>query len=228
MTDKLRFGSLPRFRAGGTAVARPAVAVREIHSLDEECVRRLVSASIHRENETESHVRRVGLLSGRLAEACGWTDFDVRCIRLAARLHDVGKIGVPDAVVHKQENLTLDELEAMQSHTLIGAELLAGSESPLLQMAYDIALAHHERWDGTGYPHGLLHKAIPEAARIVSIVDAYDVLTHDRPHCPALAASAVREHLQFTRGKNFDPRLLDVFLRILPEIRNISARHPDQ
>jgi len=147
---------------------------------------------------------------------------------LAAPMHDVGKIGIPDAILRKPGKLTSEEISILQDHTVLGAQMLAGSASPVLRMAQTIALSHHERWDGTGYPSGIEGEQIPEAARIVAIVDVYDALTHDRVYRKRLPEAKVLELMQHGRGTQFDPRLLDIFMSLLPEMRAIAECAPDE
>jgi putative two-component system response regulator len=123
--------------------------------------------------------------------------------------------------------LSPEEFEVMKTHTTIGAEMLSGSQSAILQMASQIALSHHERWDGTGYPQGLAGEKIPEASRIVAIVDVYDALTHDRVYRAALPEAEVIEYMQKGGGKHFDPRLLKVFFSCLDDVHQISEEHHD-
>jgi len=206
-------------------VRQQTFAIRLAH---EEIIQRLVSASSSRDIETDGHVRRVGLLSGIVARAAGWRENDIDFIRLAAPMHDVGKVGIPDSILRKPSRLTPEEFETMKLHSTIGANMLAGSEFPLLRMAREIALSHHERFDGTGYPAGLAGEAIPESARIVAIVDAYDSLTHRRVYRPAMTEDAALCILSDGRGMEFDPRLLDLFFEHLDEVREISRMHPDE
>lgn len=199
----------------------------QIRRAHEETIYRLVTASAHRDQETGAHIRRVGLFSQVLASAVGWSRGEAEQIRLAAPMHDVGKIGIPDAVLQKPGKLTDEEFRIMKTHTTVGAEMLAGSDAPVLQMASQIARSHHERWDGSGYPDGLSRESIAEEARIVAIVDVYDALTHDRVYRPALSESEAIRYLRDGRETHHDPQLLDVFLDILSEIRDISAANPD-
>ena len=161
------------------------------------------------------HIRRTGLLSELLAKAAGWSSAEAEQIRLAAPMHDVGKIGIPDAILCRAGKLSADEFEIIKRHTLIGAEMLAGSGAPMLQMAETIALNHHERWDGEGYPSGLVRHAIPESARIVSIVDVYDALTHNRVYRSALpqeeALKSCSKARNPVRSASLDGILLAVF-----------------
>jgi len=143
-------------------------------------------------------------------------------------MHDVGKIGIPDAILQKPGKLTREEFEIMKTHTVIGAKMLAGSESSVLQMAEEIALCHHERWDGGGYPRGLAESAIPETARIVALVDVYDALTHDRVYRAALPETEALAIMEQGQGNHFDPFLFGVFLSLVPEMRRIADENPDE
>jgi HD-GYP domain-containing protein (c-di-GMP phosphodiesterase class II) len=200
-------------------------AIRLAH---EETIYRLVGASMCRDEETGMHVKRTGLLSEALALAAGWSESEAEILRLAAPMHDVGKIGIPDAVLQKPGKLTAEEFEVMKTHSSIGAGILEGSQSEILAMARDIALCHHERWDGTGYPRGLAGPAIPEASRIVSIVDVFDALSHDRVYRPALPEEEVTKIMTQGAGKQFDPMLLAVFLAHYETMVNILDKYPDE
>lgn len=198
-----------------------------VRSAQEEAIHRLVTASMFRDEETGAHLKRTGLYSQALATARGWPDADVELLRLAAPLHDIGKIGVPDAILRKPGRLSEDEYAIMQSHVAVGHQMLEDSLWPVLQLAKQIAMFHHEWWNGEGYPHGLFGKAIPECARIVAIVDVYDALTHDRVYRPALDESEAMRIMHDRRGKQFDPELFDLFYSLLPEMRLIGDAHPD-
>lgn len=206
-------------------VRRQTVAIRHAH---EETIHRLVAASSCRDVETSMHILRTGLLAEVLAGAKGWSPSEAEKIRLAAPMHDVGKIGIPDAILRKPSKLTRGEFEIMKLHTTIGASMLEGSSVPMLQMARQIALSHHERWNGGGYPCGLAGPAIPEAARIMAIVDVHDSLTHVRVYRPAMSEDAALEIMRHGEGKDFDPALLALFFQNLPIIRSIAARYPDE
>ena len=206
-------------------VREQTVAIRQAH---EETIYRLVGACMCRDEETGIHLRRTGLLSEVLARAADWSAAEAEDIRLAAPMHDVGKIGVPDTILRKPGKLSPEEFEAMKQHTLIGAGMLAGSNVPMLQMAHDIALAHHEHWDGNGYPAGLCGHAIPEAARIVAIVDVFDALTHDRVYRPAMPEEEALAIMRKGAGRQFDPLLLAVFFTQLAEISRIARGNGDE
>lgn len=202
--------------------------VTAIRRAQEETIHRLVTASLCRDEETGMHIKRTGLLSEALARAAGWSESDAEIIRLAAPMHDVGKIGIPDAVLRKPGKLTPAEYDIMKTHTLIGAKMLEGSQSSILIMAHDIALNHHERWDGSGYPQGLSGQAIPEAARILSIVDVFDALSHDRVYRKELPDDEVLQLMSEGAGTQFDPALLAMFFAHYDELRHIAQENPDE
>lgn len=199
----------------------------ELNQMHEEMSLRLVRACCYRDNETGAHIRRVGLLSAKLAAALGWSPEMVERIRSAAPLHDIGKTAIPDAILTKPDSLTDDEYSIMKTHTTLGAELLKGARSPVLAMAHDIALAHHERWNGTGYPCRKQGNDIPEAARIVSVADVFDALAHDRIYRPAFPPAEVLHLLKQGNGTDFEPRILEVFLDCLPQMYAIAEQNPD-
>jgi putative two-component system response regulator len=198
--------------------------IRQAH---EETIHRLVSATMCRDEETGAHIIRTGLLSESLARAAGWSQVEAEQIRFAAPMHDIGKIGIPDAILQKPGKLTPEEYEVMKQHTVIGANILAGSASPILRLAQQIAHSHHERWDGEGYPQRLAGEAIPLAARIISIVDVYDALTHDRVYRPAFSHERALVMMQAEQGRQFDSALLTTFLTIAEEFHEISRLNPD-
>jgi len=197
-----------------------------IRQTKEETIYRLLAALETRDDETGGHVRRIALSSALMAEALGWQERDVADLRLASPMHDIGKIGVPDAILRKPGPLTAEEFEVMKTHTTIGARILADSEFPMLQMAHDIALSHHEKWSGAGYPHGLAGEKIPEAGRIVALVDVYDALSHDRVYHKAAPEDEVLRIMREGRGTHFDIRMFDRFTELLPQIRKIKAENP--
>jgi putative two-component system response regulator len=199
----------------------------QVRRREEQIIYRLVSASEHRDDETGAHIKRIGLYSAIMARELGWDPQRVEDIRLAAPMHDVGKIGIPDRILQKPGKLTPEEFEMIKKHTEIGAKILDDPEIPLLRMGKEIALTHHEKWDGSGYPHGLSGERIPESGRIVAVVDVYDALLYHRIYKPALPEDKVLEILRASRGKHFDPRLLDCFLTLLPEIRGIREEIRD-
>ena len=199
-----------------------------IHRAHEETILRLVNASRYRDEETGAHIKRTGLYCEVFAEALGWPAEQVANIRMAAPMHDLGKIGIPDAILRKPGKLTADEFQVMKTHTLIGAKMLEGSESGILHMAREIALCHHERWDGLGYPRGRKELAIPEPARILTLVDVYDALTHRRVYHEAMSEEEALATMTEERGRHFDSFLFGVFTALVPEMRRIARANPDE
>ena len=185
---------------------------------------RLVWAAECRDEATGDHIRRIGLYSGALAETLGWDQQSAENIRLAATMHDIGKIGIADGILLRAERLTSEEFAVLKRHTEMGARILEGSEIPMLQMARDIALCHHERWDGSGYSQGLAGEEIPESARIVAILDVYDALSHPRVYRPAHPDDEVTAIMADGRGKHFDPRSFDAFIEVKPTLRRIRKQ----
>jgi putative two-component system response regulator len=211
-----------------TLEAQVREQMNTIHRAHEETILRLVSASRYRDEETGAHIKRTGLYCELFAEVLGWPAEQIEEIRLAAPMHDLGKIGIPDAILRKPGGLTHEEFEVMKTHTIIGAKMLEGSESALLQTAHDIALNHHEWWNGQGYPRGLAGAAIPEDARILALVDVYDALTHRRVYHEALPEDQALAIMEKGRGTQFDPFLFSVFTSLLSEIRRIAEENPDE
>lgn len=179
-----------------------------------EALTRLTRAAAVRDEETGVHAQRVGDLAAAIAREMGLPDERVEVIRTAAPLHDLGKIGIPDAILLKPGPLTAEERAVMCRHTSIGAEILGGGASETLALAERIARSHHEHWDGNGYPAGLRGEQIPLAGRIVAIADFYDAVTHARPYRSGWSAARAREAIGAERGKQFDPAVVDAFLRL--------------
>lgn len=177
-----------------------------------ETLERLARAAEYRDDTTGQHIIRVGRLSEQIGRVLGLSEERLFELRHAAPLHDVGKIGVPDAILRKPAPLTDDEWALMRQHPEIGARILEGCDYPVIQMARTIALTHHEHWDGTGYPQGLRGEEIPLWGRIVAVVDAYDAMVNNRPYRPALSHEQAIETLQSEREKQFDPQIVDAFL----------------
>ena len=198
--------------------------VGQARDREQESIFRLLSATSFRTDETIGHMRRVGMYSSALLkDAVGWEVEEVADIAVAAAMHDVGKIRIDEAIMRKPGKLTPEEFEIMKRHTEFGADILADSNHGMLQMARDIALYHHEKYDGSGYPRGLVGDDIPEYARIVAIADVYDSISHDRIYRPALSEEEALKIMNSEKGKHFDPRLLDCFLHCLPELLRIRS-----
>ncbi|OGQ97216.1 MAG: response regulator [Deltaproteobacteria bacterium RIFOXYD12_FULL_57_12] len=193
----------------------------EIRSREEEIALHLVWASEYRDDDTGEHIRRIGLFSAELARVLGWGQAEIDNIRVAAPMHDVGKIGIPDSILLKPGKLTPEEFATMKTHTVIGANILGHSKVPLLKLASTIALSHHEKWDGSGYPNGLRGEDIPMSARIVAIADVYDALVYDRVYRPAFLEEEALRIMQEESGSHFDPSIFACFLSALPVFREI-------
>jgi putative two-component system response regulator len=179
-----------------------------------EVLERLARAAEFRDDTTGRHTWRVGRVAGIIARQLGLPSEDALTIERAARLHDIGKIGMPDHILQKRGALTVEEREIMRTHPLIGARILAGSDMPLLQVAEQMALYHHESWDGSGYCEGLRGQDIPFAARIVKVADTYDCITHERPYKRAWdGTDAVRE-IRAGSGTQFDPSIVSAFVEV--------------
>ena len=182
-----------------------------------EMLHRLAVAADLRDDATGEHTQRVGRLAGRLARALGLDAARADLVARAAPLHDIGKIGVSDTILRKPGKLTDEEFEQMKAHTTLGARILAGGHSELTQLAERIARHHHERWDGTGYPWGLAGEVIPLEARIVTVTDFYDALTHERPYRGAVTIGSTLAMIRGSIGTHFDPSVADAFVTMIAE-----------
>ncbi|HEY5375417.1 MAG TPA: HD domain-containing phosphohydrolase [Polyangiaceae bacterium] len=187
----------------------------------------LTSAWDLRHIETGEHVRRIARFTEILARAMGMNETRCKDIARAAMLHDIGKIMIPDAVLTKPGKLTAEEFEIMKAHAALGAQLLDGIAHPLIQLASSIALCHHERWDGSGYPRHLVGAECPVEARVVAVADVYDALRQPRCYKPGWDEPQVIEHFQAQRGKLYEASLVDALLDSLPEIRSTERSLPD-
>jgi putative two-component system response regulator len=188
-----------------------AEQTRELEQARLEILARLALAAEFRDDETQQHAWRIGRTCGLLAAALGLPDAQVELIRRAAPLHDIGKIGIPDAILLKPGALATQEYAAIKKHTTIGAHILSGSHSSVLLLAERIALTHHERWDGDGYPGRLRAEDIPMAGRIVAVADVFDALTHARPYKSAWPVERAVGEVLRQRGRQFDPDVVDAF-----------------
>lgn len=211
-----------------TLEAKVELRTRELRLAQEEIIHRLIFAFGFRDEETGAHLKRIGLYCHAMTQGLGWGSQSVNDIKLAAPMHDVGKIGIPDAILRKPGKLTMKEIEVMKTHTTIGGRILADSEIPLMRLAHDIALSHHERWDGLGYPRGQNGSEIPVCGRIVAIVDVYDALVHKRVYKPAFCEEEAFSIMSRGKGSHFDPELLEVFLEQTAEMRRIREEVKDE
>jgi HD-GYP domain-containing protein (c-di-GMP phosphodiesterase class II) len=184
----------------------------DLRASELEIVGRLARAVESRDEETGDHIERIGRLARRLAEAAGLPAEEAEMIERASAMHDVGKIAIPDEILRKPAPLTAAERAIMKRHTTVGAEMLAGSRSPLVRRAEEIARTHHERWDGTGYPAGLAGEDIPLAGRICALCDVFDALVSDRPYKSAWPVQDALREIADQSGRHFDPRLVELFL----------------
>jgi putative two-component system response regulator len=180
----------------------------QLELLQVEMLVRLAKAAEYRDDATGEHVWRVARISALLAGQLGLPSAEVELILRAARLHDVGKIGIPDGILLSPRKLTPAEFQVVQNHTTLGAELLSGSQSRLIQLAETIALTHHEHWDGNGYPQGLAGEEIPLPGRILAVADVYDALTHDRPHRRAFAPVDAMRKIRKLSATQLDPAVV--------------------
>lgn len=201
---------------------RYAASTQALEAAKVEILERLARAADFRDESTYAHTTRVGELSARIARKLGLPDAEVEQLRVAARLHDIGKIGLSDSILQKRGPLLPAEFTAQERHTTIGATILSGSQFPTLRLAETVALTHHEAWDGSGYPQGLAGEQIPLAGRIVAVADVFDALTHARPYKEAWSVEAALTELRQQSGRRFDPRVVSEFIKLLLESKLLS------
>ena len=193
---------------------RVSARTRDLEEARQEMLHRLARAAEFRDDETGRHTARVGELTARLALELGMPQEEAELLGRAAQLHDVGKIGIPDRILLKRGKLAPDELAAMEEHTRMGARILSGSRSRLLRLSEEIALSHHEWWDGSGYPGGLAGEDIPLPGRIVAVADVFDSLTHRRHYKPAWTPQRTAAYIREQSGRQFDPAVVEAFARL--------------
>jgi putative two-component system response regulator len=216
---RLRTQELEVMVTDGDAPVAPNETTMATHHL--EAFEQLAVLTEFRDSETGEHTRRVGDLAAEIGHALGRSPEWCEQLRLAARLHDIGKVAVPDSVLRKTGPLTVEEYEMMKSHTSMGHRILAGNSAPMFQMAAEIAQSHHEWWDGSGYPLGISHTSIALTGRIVSVADVFDALCSRRPYKRAWAMDESARFVISGRGGQFDPEVVDAFVAVL------SARDPE-
>jgi CHASE2 domain-containing sensor protein len=190
----------------------------DLHEMQLEIIHRLAAVTDARDEETGLHLERIGRLCERLGLALGLTAEEAETLRYASLLHDVGKIAVPDAILTKPGKLTAEEWTIMRRHTTAGADMLAGSRAPIMRMAEQIALTHHERWNGSGYPQGLVGEAIPLTGRICAVCDVFDALLSRRPYKEPWPLDDALAELRRERGEHFDPAVVDAFLILVEDL----------
>ena len=199
----------------------------KLHGAYVELIKRLARASDYRDNETGMHIMRMANYSFILAKAYGLDDEHCDEILHASSMHDVGKIGIPDGILLKPGKLDKDEFETMKTHTIIGGKLLAEIDSDLCRMAEKIALTHHEKWNGKGYPNGLSKEDIPLEGRITAVADVFDALTSVRPYKEAWPVEKAVNLLIEEKGQHFDSKIVDLFVENLPKILEIKEKYAD-
>jgi putative two-component system response regulator len=204
------------------------VRMEELRASRLEIVQRLGLAAEYKDNETGLHVIRMSHFARILGLAAGMSEAAADDLLHAAPMHDVGKIGIPDRILQKPGPLDPDEWKIMQSHATIGAEIIGQHDSGMLGLARNIALSHHEKWDGSGYPHGLAGEQIPLEGRICAVADVFDALTSVRPYKKAWTEEEAIDFLVKQKGRHFDPALVDLFITQMPAIRAILQRWAEQ
>lgn len=200
------------------------VRVDELRQSRMEIIQRLSRAAEYKDNETGLHVIRMSHYAYQLAKGIGYQEHAAENLMHAAPMHDVGKIGIPDAILQKPGKLDAAEWQIMRTHTTIGAEIIGEHPSRILSLARSIALYHHEKWDGSGYPHNLAGEAIPLEARIIALADVFDALTSVRPYKPEWPIDKALALLREEQGKHFDPHLVEVFFDYLPAMLDIKKQ----
>jgi DNA-binding NarL/FixJ family response regulator len=196
-------------------------------ALAEEVLERLARAGSFRDEETAEHVERMSRSCALIACELGWAAADCNDLHTASAMHDIGKVGVPDAVLRDPGELTAEARVLIEAHAEIGHEILSGSDDPVLELAATVALTHHERFDGGGYPRGLRGEEIPIAGRIAAVADVFDALVHDRVYRPAIPIAEAVEGIREGAGTQFDPEVVAAFEAVLPQVEAVLALYPD-
>lgn len=196
---------------------------REIQEAYIDTIHRLALAAEYKDEDTGNHIVRMSRYCALIAEKLGLPAGEVQNIRYAAPMHDVGKIGIPDNILLKPGKLTEEEFEIIKTHSTIGAKILANSKAEILKVAERIALSHHEKWNGKGYPQGLSGDNIPLAGRIVGLADVFDAITSKRPYKDSYPVEMAIDIIKEERGAHFDPDVVDVFLENIDEVLKIKA-----
>lgn len=216
-----------KFIQNQNAHLEAAVAVRteELRVSRLEVVRRLSMAAEYRDGETGGHIIRISKMAALMVRLIGWPDSECDLMLNASPLHDIGKIGIPDAILQKPGRLDPEEWDVMKGHVQIGHQILGENDSPLFVMAREIVLSHHEKWDGSGYPNGLSGTDIPLGGRVVALVDVYDALRSQRPYKTAWDCQSATEFVTDHSAKHFDPELVQIFIENIEQFEMIRQRH---
>lgn len=194
---------------------------------EKELLEILAKTAEFRDNETSAHTVRVGEMAALLAKNFGWSEERIELMRLAAPMHDIGKVGIPDAILLKRGKLDAEEFEVMKTHASIGHTILSEKKSPLLQLAAEIALTHHEKYDGSGYPNALKGEAIPLSGAIVAVVDVFDALLSERPYKKAFSLEKTLDIINADTGTHFHPKVVALFMQNLDALVAIRAKLSD-
>jgi putative two-component system response regulator len=203
-------------------------ALEQLKESSLDTIFKLTAASEYRDNETGAHIKRMSHYSALIAKKMGLKDKTVEAILYAAPMHDIGKIGIPDKILLKPGKLNATQWEIMKKHTTIGADIMKGSKTGFAPLGKIIALTHHEKWDGSGYPYGLKGRKIPLVGRIVALADVFDALTSKRPYKDAFSIEKAYRIIEQGRGNHFDPVVADAFFSIRDEILNIKKKYQDE
>jgi len=198
------------------------VRVDELDELARASIFMLGEAGHYNDTDTGEHIWRMAAYAATIAQSLGWSKERRKMLELAAPMHDTGKIGIPDEILKAPRKLSADEWTIMKTHSQIGCDILGKSQNPIFQLAAEIALGHHEKWDGTGYPKGLSSTEIPESARIIAIADVFDALTMKRPYKDIWPVEKAVETIKASSGTHFDPNIVKYFCESLPEILKIK------
>ena len=198
------------------------IAHQELQEACLDTIQRLVLAAEYKDEDTGDHIIRMSRYCALISEKIGLPDDDVKNILYAAPMHDVGKIGIPDHILMKPGKLTDEEFNIIKTHTTIGAKILSDSKAIILKLSEEIALSHHEKWNGKGYPQGLSKTDIPVAGRIVGICDVFDALTTKRPYKDPFPLEKSVDIIKKERGEHFDPEIVDIFMKNMDEISKIK------
>jgi response regulator RpfG family c-di-GMP phosphodiesterase len=221
-------------RLASSLASQAAVAIENAELTEDlkqahlDTIFRLGVAAEYRDKETANHIKRMSHYCALIARGLGWSDEAVETILWSSLMHDVGKLGIPDSILQKPGRLTPEERKVMELHTTIGGSILKGAKAPVLLKSRIVALTHHEKFDGTGYPRGLKGEKIPLEGRVTILADVFDALSSKRVYKEAMPEAEVLRILTEGRGTHFDPAILDIFLGKLEEVRTVKDRYSDR